>query len=167
MDHTIVAKLIRTINDNYQNQLSKYQEILDLSLKCRQVSEQDELDDLLELIAAKHKIIKTVEGLNAELIPQKEELTRLLGIKQFVLSQLQLDFPEQEEAELLSVTIGKLSGVLEQLSCLEQENENVLRARFMGVDQESAEKNQKQNFQTTYGLSFSELAYSGTIDKRK
>lgn len=141
-----VHKLIAEIINNFYKQHQLYLHIADLS--CRQfelLADEHWLakqEDLNELLQKRQAVNEEIDALNSHNRSLQGQVTRQLGIPEFVLSQLTGDL-EEEQYKLLCDAVAQMSDILAKINATDEQN-HVLMKKQAGVGRVSPQINRQQ-----------------------
>lgn len=128
MKETILNLVLLRMAQGYEEQLPQYEKMYSLALeqeKCLQGEEVD-TDRLLDLINQRQELIDTLEKLNQGIVPLKEEVRKALGVDEFTIRNVKKHFDGAGLQDLDRI-LEKISGILERIKRLDQNNEELLR----------------------------------------
>lgn len=120
----------------YDNQLNLYAEIEEVGNGERELIQEGNLAQLLEVLKNKESLLKQAGRLEVKIKKIQEQLINHFDLESFSLAQLKSVAPSyyQDELKLLEATVARLLTVLEDLEERERENESYL-SNFLELKQ--------------------------------
>ncbi|GAB6138171.1 flagellar export chaperone FlgN [Halanaerobaculum tunisiense] len=130
--------LIENLITNYKKKLLHYRQILSLTEKQQKVIEDEEWQDLSQLTADKEEIINKVKGLDTELEQGKEKLAQKSDLK------------AKAKIKNLKIIVDKAYEVMQEISKLEQFNQDKITAKQQEMQQQIRDVNTGLNINQAY-----------------
>jgi flagellar biosynthesis/type III secretory pathway chaperone len=151
----VVENMIISLINLYQQEVSRYQELLKLTNQQQKFIKNNEWDELNQVTEKKRNLMKKIDRLEEEVLEFQEQIAAELDLEiddEFYPHLIKMELPKTEE---LYQVLQKVYNIMKQINKLNQKNQSKIK--------EEKNKKQQRLKEINRGMTVNS-AYSGYSD---